>query len=193
MPEQKLLKKSAQSNPLPVYINSVMCLGVIYCSIVYENDLIMLRNCKYVLALFCLVDMYKNSREMVLHHIATIFLGYILHVASHTNLEPHETYILTKTTTVLMQTEVSTLPLNLLHLGYKNSIVKSLFVSTFFYFRMIRVPWYLISSPSTCYYCAYIGHPMYKIKLEYIWTFSTLTLLGLNAYWMNKIVRKVLA
>lgn len=192
MPEQKLLKKSTRSNPLLVYINSVMCLGVIYCSVVYENDLIMLRNCKYVLALFCLVDIYRNSREMVLHHIATIFLGYILHVASHTNLEPREIYILTKTTTVLMQTEVSTLPLNLFHLGYKNSIVKSLFVSTFFYFRMIRLPWYLISSSYTCYYCAYDVHTIEKINLEYMWIFSTLTLMGLNTYWMNKIVRKIL-
>lgn len=186
------VRKSNKYNALSVYLNSAMCLGIIYCSIVYENDLIMLRNCKYILALFCMLDIYNNSREMILHHISTIFLGYILHVASYSNLEEYQIYMITKTTTVFMQTEISTLPLNMIYLGYKNSIVKNLFVATFFYFRIIRLPWYLIFLPDTCYYCFFYEHPIEKIGLQYLWVFSTVVLMGLNIYWSKKILMKIL-
>jgi len=180
-----------RSSAISVYINTAMCLGIIYTSVVYENNLVMLRNCKYILTMFCIGDIYGNSREMILHHIATIFLGYMLHIATYTELTIEEKYILSKATSVLMQTEISTLPLNMLHLGYKNKLMKLAFAISFFYVRIIRIPFYLVISPDTCYYCYRDEHPVEKLQVYYIWNFSILSLLGLNIMWMFRIIKKI--
>ena len=181
-----------------VYLLTVLYMGILSCTYTHGNDLIVLRNCKYILTTYCIADLYGNTLEMVIHHIATILLGYILHNASYRDLTLEQNNLLTDYTTVLLQTEISSIPLNLIYLGYKNKVTKALFITTFFYFRMVKVPEILIFNPDTCFYCKYNKtHPveiMFSDSLfcYYSWVFSTLVLLSLNCIWMVKIIHKTI-
>jgi hypothetical protein len=183
-------------NVITAYLTTLICLGLLSCSYIYSDNLIVLRNCKYFLAAYCVADVYGNTLEMIIHHTATILLGYILHIASYTELSLQEKDMLTITTVVLMQTEISTIPLNMMYIGYKNNFMKAIFIISFFYFRIIRVPRMLVSNKDTCFYCPYKIHPIETICLDnlfcyYSWVFSTLVLLSLNLIWMVKIVLKL--
>jgi len=113
-----------------IYLSSALYLGVLSCTYMYGNDLILLRNCNYILIVYCMADIYGNTLEMFIHHIATILLGYIIHNASYRDLTLEQNNLLTDYTTVLLQTEISSIPLNLIHLGYKNKYTK---VSLYFF------------------------------------------------------------
>ena len=180
-----------------IYLLTVLYVGVLSCTYIYSNNLIILRNCNYILIAYCITDIRGNTLEMIIHHVATILLGYSIHNASYRDLTLEQNNLLTDYTTVLLQTEISSIPLNLIHLGYKNKYTKVIFISTFFYFRMVKVPEILIFNPDTCFYCQYETHPIEIVFSDslfcyYSWVFSTLALLSLNCIWMVKIVRKIL-
>jgi hypothetical protein len=167
-------------------ISILICSYVVRCSYVYEHDLEQLSNCHYILMIYCLIDMYNCRKfDMRLHHIATIMIGYVLY---KTVLLDPTNIVLSKTTSILMKTEISTIPLTILHMGYKNIFIKTLFVLIFLYVRTYSVTYYLVIKRDTCFYCYDNSHPIYNVcennnLCMFSWVFSTSILILLNNYW----------
>jgi hypothetical protein len=94
----------------------------------------------------------------------------------------------------LIFTEVSTIFLDLIHLGYRHLFIKIGFLATFTYFRVLGLPWLFILNPETCYFC--IDREDYvcgsNSLCHLMWSTGIATLMLLNSMWFCKLIRKML-
>jgi len=167
-----------------------MCIIMLSASYMYPTNLSIVSTASYPLLLYCILDIAGNSWDMVIHHISTIIVCLTL----------HNTYSLQEITTTLevtnnlMFTEVSTIFLNFIHLGYKHLLIKLGFLLTFTYFRVIKLPWIFIFNEETCYFC--VDRKSYVCGssdlCHFMWRTSIITLMLLNSMWFCKIIRKIL-
>ena len=91
-----------------------------------------------ILIIYCVADI-NNHLNMIIHHIATIFLNimFMYFIANSERLTPQE---LKEVETIILSffnVEISTIFLSLIHLGYKNIYIKLSFFLSFLYFRII--------------------------------------------------------
>jgi hypothetical protein len=168
----------------------VMCMTMLLATYIYPNDLSMLSKSAYPLLLYCVLDITGNSWDMVIHHIATLMAG----LAMHNTYELQETTVTLTIAKSLILTEISTIFLDLIHLGYRHLLIKLGFIVSFTYFRVIRLPWLLIFNKEVCYFCVdrkdYICGS--NDLCNFMWSTGIVTLMSLNIMWFCKIISKIL-
>lgn len=175
---------------LKTMYNILMCFMMIITSYYYPTDLDALALCTIPLLIYCVIDIYGNSWDMVIHHISTLFTG----LAMYYTYDDRDIYTATLVARNLIWTEVSTIFLDLIYLGYRNLLVKLSFVVTFTYFRAIRLPWVIVYDSDTCYFC--IDNTDYVCGANelchIIWSIGIFNLLMLNTMWYGKLLSKML-
>lgn len=167
----------------------IMCLWILYVCFFHPDDVLILGLTSYPLCVYCLIDIPGNTTDMIIHHFSTIVTTASLHYSY-----PDKSLELTaKVTNALMCTEVSTIFLNLIHLGYKHIFIKLLFLFTFTYYRIYKIPDLLILNSDTCYFCNnennYVCND--NVICHIGWSMSTINLMALNVIWYIKILRKI--
>ena len=169
--------------------NMIMCVSMLSISHLYPSDLHAMTIATYPLFVYCIVDTPFNTFDMILHHTFTLMLGHVLNVR-YSGQNEELTLIISK---AFVDTEISTIFLNLMYLRYRHFLVKFSFIATFFYYRIVCIIFLLFINPTTSYF---------SDQSEFIcdndtgchamWSVSTLGLLSLNIYWFVKILEKVL-
>lgn len=171
-------------------MNMVMCMTMLSASYLYPTDLSTLTMSAYPLLLYCVLDLAGNSWDMVIHHISTLMAGLAMNYA----YEARETAITLTVARGLVFTEISTLFLDLIHLGYRHMLIKLGFLVTFTYFRVVRLPWLFVFNSETCYFCT--GPANYVCDssdlCHLMWSIGITTLMLLNSMWFCKLIRKML-
>jgi hypothetical protein len=172
-------------------LNMVMCSTILTVASFYPTDLNMIGASAYPLFVYCIVDIIGNSWDMVIHHISTVMVGLVLHYYRYESQDLLTTCLVARS---FISTEISTLFLDLIHLGYRHILIRLGFLLTFTYFRVFRLPWLLILSPDTCYFCTertnYICGPNQFCHM--LWSTGSITLMSLNTMWFYKLLRKAL-
>lgn len=172
------------------FANMFMCFAMLTASYFYPNNLDILSLWTIPLWIYCIIDARGNSWDMIIHHVSTIFTGLAMNYSY-----PERDIIITGfVARNLIHTEISTIFLDLIHLGYRNFMVKLGFFITFTYFRVLRLPWIFIYDNNTCYFC--INRKDYVCGTNNIchimWSIGMVNLLMLNTMWYGKLIRKIL-
>ena len=163
---------------------------MLYTGYQYPTNLEMMSLATCPLIGYCILDIIGNSWDMIIHHISTIVITVSLHYSYNTQ----DTLVASKVARDLMFTEVSTVFLDFIHLGYSSIVIKILFLLSFTYFRIIQIPLLLIINSDTCYFCK---EPIdfvcsTNIICHMTWSISILSLMLLNIMWFLKIIQKML-
>ena len=171
-------------------INIAMCLTMLSVSYLYPNDLDILKISTHPLLLYCVLDIAGNSWDMVTHHVSTIMVG----LAMNYSYSTQNNAVTSTVVRSLILTEISTIFLDLIYLGYRHFLVKLGFLITFTYFRVIGLPWLFIFNSETCYFCT--GRENYvcdsKTLSHMMWSIGILVLMLLNCMWFSKLIMKIL-
>lgn len=171
-------------------MNMIMCCGMLMTSYCYPNDLDILSMCTIPLLIYCVIDIRGNSWDMVIHHISTLFAGLAMNY-TYVDRDIDTATIVAKN---LILTEISTVFLDLIHLGYRNLLIKLGFAITFTYFRAIRLPWVMVYDSDTCYFC--IDSKDYVCGTNdlchILWSVGVFNLLMLNTMWYGRLITKIL-
>ena len=143
-----------------------------------------------VLVLYCLLDLH-NSADMIIHHISTVLLNVTFWYINYNlqYLSGSEQQAISQIVTSFFMVEVSTIFLALLHLKYRNWLIKLLFVGSFSYYRVVSLSYVLY----THYQPRYLplicqADPVCRFS----WYLGCLPVLLLNYYWFGLIVRRVI-
>jgi hypothetical protein len=165
--------------------NLIISLSVLLTSYWYPNDL---NITTFPLLIYYIFNVSNNSWDMIIHHISAIMVGLSMNYSY--NLED-----ITTTTIVarhLINTEIPSVFLHLIDIGYHNIIVKIGFIITFIYFRMIKLPWILIFDNETCYFC--INNNNYicgsNDLCHILWSIGIFNILLINTIWYTKMMLK---
>lgn len=150
------------------------------------SDLVSL--CPFLMV-YCLADL-KNSFDMVLHHLATIMLNiscFFVHQNLHllTSTEQQDVFDITSS---FFLVEMSTIWLALMHLGFRNGVVRLLFLSTFIYYRIGYLT-YLLWTRYQTRFITVLCHDSCLCQAN--WYLGSTTLISLNYYWLCVIVLKI--
>jgi len=140
---------------------------------------------------YCLLDLV-NSWDMICHHLGTILLNYTFyHVTSNlTRLDQPAQQAVSEIVAGFFLVEVSTVWLSFLHLGYRNWIIKLLFVTSFIYYRIGYLSYLLWSR----YQPRYLKLICYQsVPCQTSWYLGGTTVMLLNYYWFGLIVNKLTA
>ena len=169
--------------------NMIMCVSMLSISHLYQSDLHIMSIATYPLLAYCIIDTPFNTWDMILHHCFTLMLGYALNVR-YPGQNEEITLIISKT---FIDTEISTIFLNLMYLRYQHYLIKFSFIATFFYYRIICIVYMLFINQPTRYFS---GQHKFICgddnQCHMMWSVSTLGLVSLNIYWFVKILEKVL-
>ena len=167
-----------------------MCATMLSVSYLYPTNLSTLTVSAYPLLLYCVLDIPGNSWDMVIHHISTLMTGLTMNYS----YEDRVTAVTLTIARSLIFTEISTIFLDLIHLGYRHLLIKLGFLITFTYFRVMRLPWIFVFNSETCYFCT--------DRVDYVcgsgdlchmmWSIGITTLMLLNSMWFCKLIRKML-
>ena len=169
-------------------MNMIMCISILSISHFYPSDMNTMTIATYPLFIYCIVDIPYNRWDMVLHHSFTLILGLTLsfdYVGKNEDL----TLMVSKT---FIDTEISTIFLNMLYLGYNQALIRISFITTFFYYRIICILFLLFINPSTCYFCNQSDFVCGNdISCNKLWIISTIGLSSLNIFWFVKILKNL--
>ena len=169
--------------------NMIMCTAMLSVSRLYSSDLDTITTATYPLFFYCIVDIPFNTWDMIFHHICTLMIGYVLNVR-YPGQNTEATLVLAK---AFIDTEISTVFLDLMYLRCRHPMIKVSFITTFLYYRIIRLTNLLFFNPTTCYFCDqsdFICDD--NTKCHIAWVTSTTSLLVLNLFWFAKILGKAL-
>lgn len=141
------------------------------------------------LILYCLGDL-KNSRDMILHHLATImlnlsffFVNYNLH-----RLNEEDQQDVSEITSAFFLVETSTIPLAFMHLGYRSLPIRLAFLGTFVYYRIFYLSYLLRTRYQTRFIRVLCDNSNFcKIN----WYVGSTGLVILNYYWLCLILLKI--
>ena len=168
-----------------------MCITMLLAGYFYPGNLDVMSLSGYPLLIYCVLDIPGNSLDMIIHHISTLMAGLALGSSTYETQNLPSTRIVIQS---LIFTEVSTIFLDLIHLGYRHMIIKLGFFLTFTYFRVLGLPWLFILNPETCYFCTdrkdYVCDSNSLCHL--MWSTGIFTLMLLNSMWFCKLIRKML-
>ena len=157
-----------------------------YISVHQLSDLMYLQP---ILVLYCMLDL-NNSRDMILHHVATILLNInLLYVNQNlSKLKPIDQPSVFQITSAFFLVETSTIWLSLLHLKCRNVFFQMMFIASFIYYRIIYLPYLLWNK----YQYHFIDAVCEKDMIcRNSWYFGSGTLIGLNFYWLCIILFKM--
>lgn len=167
----------------------IMCITMLSITQLYPSDLYTITISTYPIYIYCIVDIYYNTWDMILHHVFTLMLGYVLSIRY---IGQNEELIIVMAK-AFINTEISTLFLNLLHLRYKHILIKISFITTFFYYRIICIMFLLFINPTTCYFCNQSDFICGDdTGCHVIWPICSGGLMTLNIFWLTKILGKVI-
>lgn len=169
--------------------NMIMCMTMLTISRLYPSDLDSVTLATYPLFAYCIIDIPFNTWDMIFHHVCTLMIGYTLNVR-YPEQNTDVTLVLAKS---FIDTEISTILLDMMYLGYRHRLIKLSFVATFFYYRIISLVFLLFINPTTCYFCNlsdFICGDDTRCHIS--WVVSTLGLTSLNVFWFAKILVKAL-
>lgn len=169
--------------------NMIMCMSMLSISRLYPSDLHIMTIATCPLLVYCIIDTPFNTLDMILHHTFTLMTGYVLNVR-YSGQNEEITLVIAK---AFIDTEISTIFLNLMYLRYRHFLVKFSFIVTFFYYRIICIIFLLFINPTTSYFSDQSGFICGEdAGCHAMWSVSTLGLCSLNIYWFVKILEKVL-
>lgn len=164
---------------------------VAYChtSVASLSDLVPL--CP-ILMVYCLADIKHslNNFDMVLHHLSTIMLNiscFSVHQNLH-RLSSTEQQDVFDITSSFFLVEMSTIWLALMHLGFRNWVVRLLFLSTFIYYRIGYLTYLLWTRYQTRFITVLCQD---SCLCRANWYLGSTTLITLNYYWLCVIVLKI--
>lgn len=164
--------------------NIFACTTVLCVSYLYPTNLTAMHIGSLPILLHCIIDLSNNTSDMIVHHIAAIITICILGIT----YEGQDDLAKALVARTFINTEISTISLNLYQMGYNNSLIKILFIMTFFYYRIVQLTRILFFYPETYYWSTAICGTN-KGCFEW-WVRSTGAIVCLNFYWFRKIIKK---
>jgi len=169
--------------------NMIMCVSMLSISRLYPSDSHAITLVTYPLLVYCIIDIPYNTWDMILHHTFTLMIGYVLNVR-YSGQNDEITLVIAK---AFIDTEISTIFLNLMYLRYRHFLIKFSFIVTFFYYRIICIIFLLFISPTTSYFSDQSEFICDNdTKCDIAWVTSTTSLMVLNLFWFTKILGKAL-
>lgn len=141
------------------------------------------------LMMYCLGDL-KNGRDMILHHLATIMLNLSFFFVNHNlhRLNEEDQQDVSEITSAFFLVETSTIPLALMHLGYRSLLIRLIFLGTFVYYRIFYLSYLLRTRYQTRFIRVLCDNSNFcKIN----WYVGSAGLVILNYYWLCLILLKM--
>ena len=186
-----ITKTLTMSSIIKNFLNMVMCTNMIIVTYFYPTDLDMMSLSAYPLFLYCILDLVGNSWDMVIHHISTLMTGLAIYCYRYESQDVATTALVVNS---LILTEISTIFLDLIHLGYRHVFIKLGFLFTFTYFRTIGLPWLLIFDSNTCYFCMNATNYVCDSNMlcHLMWSLGISNIMLLNTMWFYKLIMKTL-
>lgn len=163
--------------------------GVVLFRLLFFQQLPDLLYISPILMLYCILDL-SNSIDMIIHHIATVMLNItFFYTCYHLEyLDKSDQQSISEIVCSFFMVEVSTIFLALIHLGYRNIVMRFLFVVSFVYYRIISLS-YTLYNYYQSKYIDQICQDSEWCRLR--WYLGSIPVVALNYYWFGLIVNKV--
>lgn len=171
------------------YVSLLVSSLVILFRMLFYRELSDLTMISPILIIYCLADM-KNSRDMQLHHLATVFLNITFYyvIANQQTLTRIEGEKVGNIVKAFFDVEVSTIALAKIHLGYKTIYNKLSFLALFIYFRIFRLTSILLDNYQEGFYLNKVCQDSGFCYLS--WYLGSIPIVILNYYWLSLILGK---